>query len=212
MSLESMPKAEIIYGPHEKRNIPWTFEELNAADESGDKQGGNEDVMKHIIDRNIPEETRALLDFYQANNIAITKEFLDQVRPFEQQRFLVLRQMADVNTEDKAPKPEKSKLEKKLGIYLKNIEPQVRQAVIDMNVKGYHTTYSGFDFGGKQTIWCQGEVFANYQPSEQLLSQLQAKGIGLKLEPSRISFQPKEVLDMPELEKAWQWIVADLPN
>src|SRR5437764_11324056 len=36
-------------------------------------------------------------------------------------------------------------LEQKFGIYLEEIEPQVREAVIALNEKGYSTFTSGFD-------------------------------------------------------------------
>jgi len=211
MNFESTSKNKIIYDLSEKRTTPWTFVELDTPDKDGDKQGNNETVMRHILDRNIPSETQALLDFYQANNILVTRELLDQIRPFEQQRFQIHRQMTDKIYECDENKPEKSEFEKKLGIYLKNIEPQVRQAIINISTKGYQTIYSGFEFGGRQTIWCRGDVFANYQPSEQLLGQLKDRNIELKIEPSKINFQPKEVLDISELEKAWLQIVADLP-
>ncbi len=92
---------------------------------------------------------------------------------FSSLRKLVLDEQRRVVKKRKTNNPTCSLLEKILGVYLEEIEPQVRAAVVSFNEKGYETYSSGFD-----------ETDARYQLIEGKFSVSDA--IKLELEKSGV--------------------------
>lgn len=67
--------------------------------------------------------------------------------PFQKLRDSVLKEIDKAVEERKRTNPQATDLEYHLGIYIEELEPQVRDAVLELTRKGYCTTESGF--GGK---------------------------------------------------------------
>src|SRR4051794_20198473 len=77
-----------------------------------------------------------------------SKEYERHVQ-FNRLRENVHLQMSQQLDERRRGNPQHTPEEETLGIYLEQLEPQVKEAVLEFNRKGYRTSYSGFS-GGKR--------------------------------------------------------------
>lgn len=99
-----------------------------------------------------------------------------------------------------------------LGIYIENIEPQVRDAVIQMRQKGYSTYESGFyNVLGEQRVSCEQPDFDGIVFSPELMERLAKNGIALEVEQHSIAFTPRGRFGIEDLKKIWDLIADELP-
>lgn len=123
---------------------------------------------------------------------------------------------AVMDRETKNPQPEE--IELVIGRFLEDIEPQVRDAVVEMVRKGYATASSGFggNFGQKQVI------DGNFSIDEQTRKTLgefgvQVKGwadYGMPYDDARytfIEFSPTAP-DIKAMKDTWDRVAAVLPD
>lgn len=98
-----------------------------------------------------------------------------------------------------------------IGCYLEEIEPQVKEAVIKMNRKGYATLYSGFHNFNSQVIKFKTEKKVNI-----LLEQIEAKykdnGIKIKTDQESIEIIFLNKISLEEIKKIWDEITEALPD
>lgn len=102
-----------------------------------------------------------------------------------------------------------NKMESCLGIFIEELEPQVRQAVIEMNRKGYATDLSGFVNNS-----CEQMIEGDFQLGEKVINKLNLLGITVEKNPSgytRLQFSPKEA-DINKIKRHWNKVVSLLPN
>lgn len=116
--------------------------------------------------------------------------------------------------------PNPSELEQALGVYLEELEPQVRSAVIVLHQKGYSTFSSGFDEKDSRYQMIQGL----FTLSEVIKEELKSRGVAIdecRLEQTEeeakeriattISFRPHQP-DLQAIQTYWEEIVALLPD
>lgn len=100
-------------------------------------------------------------------------------------------------------------VEKTLGAFIEMIEPQVRDAVLELNRKGYSTDTSGFmDSADSQTI--EGDFI----PEESLVAKLLGEGVSVETNNSgytRIWFFPSRA-DIKSIRIKWMKIVSLFPD
>ena len=100
-------------------------------------------------------------------------------------------------------------LELKLGVFVMMLEPQVRDAVLEFNRKGYSTDTSGFmDYAESQSI--DGD-FTLDRASKKKLEEL---GVVVETNPSgytRLQFWPVEA-DFDKIKAMWDTIAGLLPD
>ena len=109
----------------------------------------------------------------------------------------------------KVKNPRPNKLESVLGLFIEELEPQVRQAVLNMNKKGYSTDASGF-----MENPCDQMIEGDFQINEKTKSSLEAHGVVVETNPSgytRIQFSPQEA-NISKIKKKWDKIVSLLPE
>ncbi len=105
------------------------------------------------------------------------------------------------------PKP--NKMEQCLGVFIEMLEPQVRNAVFELNRKGYSTDTSGF-----MNNPCDQKIEGDFRLNEDVVQKLNSIGVTVETNPSGytiIQFSPKEA-DIKKIKKQWDKIVSMIPN
>lgn len=134
---------------------------------------------------------------------------LQKERLFEKLEYSVQRKIKDEIKRRIARNPHPNRFESNLGVFLEELEPQVKQAVLEMNKKGYSTDISGFmDEPVKQII--EGD----FQLDEKTVEKLRGLSVTVETTSSgytRLGFEPLEA-DLAKIKRQWIKIVSFLPN
>ena len=140
----------------------------------------------------------------------ISKNPLQQKqRLFERLRHKVQSKIEKEVKTRKKMNPHPSKSESRLGIFKEELEPQVSQAVLAMNLKGYSTDLSGFINNSRDQM-----IEGDFQLPEKIANKLNQLGINIETNPSgytRLWFSPKDA-DIRKIKKQWNKIVSLLPS
>lgn len=197
-----------------------TCKELLLKDNDGDLLGSDSDLINRLLVHGDKEQLQELLKYlHSTDHSEITMEDIEFEAYYARMRNNVHEEMDwSRRTRDLALEP-KTDFEEKAGILIEEIEPQVRQAVISLNDKGYKTRGSGFFGGASQQIYLSrdsktgqtDEAFSNYHPSSELIKWLKEKNIELEVEPDSITYNTKKKLNSAELEEIWNKITDDVP-
>lgn len=135
---------------------------------------------------------------------------LQRQRLFEQFRYNIQRKIVNDLRRRVEKNPTPNDLELHLGVFLEEIEPQVRQAVVELNKKGYSTDKSGFMYNP-----CDQMVEGDFQIADAILEKLnKIEGVTVATNSSgytRIQLCPKEP-NIPCIKKQWYKIVSLLPD
>ena len=102
-----------------------------------------------------------------------------------------------------------NKVELILGLFIEEIEPQVRKAIIEMNKKGYSTDKSGF-----MDNPCLQMIEGDFLIDEKTKESLEKNGVVVETNPSgytRLQYSPAEA-DILKIKKKWSEIVSLLPD
>jgi hypothetical protein len=161
----------------------------------------------------------------------------EQHKQFASLREEVHLQVGIQLLERKRNNPQLTPEEAALGIYLEQLEPQVRDAVIEFNRKGYRTGYSGFSggkSGGKYDVEYQ-EISGGFFIDDKTRQKLATMEVEVTTEPlwtwemdkklgkadpntppegritTRVRFQAKHP-DLREIENKWKEIAGLLPD
>mgnify|MGYP003395296071 CR=1 FL=1 len=89
------------------------------------------------------------------------------------------------------------------------IEPQVRQAIVKLNKKGYSTDASGFMNNSSSQM-----IEGDFQLDETTVKKLQQVGVIVETNPSgytRLYFSPKEA-NLVKINREWNKIASLLPG
>lgn len=141
-------------------------------------------------------------------------ELAHKVEPAKLRKFALLRKEANriaaIDTQIRIEhNPVHSHLEEKLGIFVEQLEPQVRNAVIEINRKGYQTNSSGFygHFGEYQAI--DGKFVLD----EETKGRLKEMGVQVRegIAITDIRFWPTTP-DLEHIKRTWDAIGQILPD
>ncbi len=111
------------------------------------------------------------------------------------------------NRKLKNPKPDK--LESRMGLFVEELEPQIKKAVLEMNRKGYSIDVSGFMSNPVDQM-----VEGDFNLEEESIEKLKAMGVIVETNPSgytRLQFSPVEA-DIKKIRQQWNKIVSILPD
>ncbi len=112
----------------------------------------------------------------------------------------------------KKESPQKTNQEQKLGIYLEQLEPQVKDAVLKLQEKGYKTYESGFKLFGDQMIGFSEEYFKNSEILKNLQNELKKENINLEIKYDHINISFKKFYSVKEMKEVWDRIADGLPK
>lgn len=163
----------------------------------------------------LPDKGRLTAPYMSDDAISFRRKYIPEdphlrnQRLFERLKYKVQRK---VEIEIKRRQKENShpnKIELILGLFIEKIEPQVRQAIIAMNKKGYSTDKSGF-----MDNPCDQMIEGDFQLDEKTKRVLKTLGVQVETNPSgytRLQFSPREA-DIAKIKRQWNKIVSLLPN
>ena len=130
-------------------------------------------------------------------------------RLFEKLRFSVQKKV-DIETKKRQNENSRpDKIELILGLFKEEIEPQVLQAIIMMNKKGYSTDKSGFMDNPLFQM-----IEGDFQLGEDTKRTLENVQVLVETNPSgytRLQFSPEEA-DIVKIKRKWNKIVSLLPD
>lgn len=134
---------------------------------------------------------------------------LQKKQTFEKLKFSVNKKIsADLQARLKG-NPKAEKIEATLGIFLEELEPQVKNAVLELNSKGYSTDLSGFMDNPIYQM-----IEGDFQLDENITSQLLSNGVVVETNPSgytRLQISA-ESADISKIKKQWNKIISYLPR
>lgn len=130
-------------------------------------------------------------------------------RLFERLKYNTQRKIDIYIKRRKVKNPHPNKIESMLGLFIEELEPQVRQAILTLNKKGYSTDVSGFMDNS-----CDQMIEGDFQLDEKTISMLQTVGVKVETNPSnytRLQFSPLEA-DISKIKRKWNKIVSLIPE
>ncbi|OGG00310.1 hypothetical protein A2153_06035 [Candidatus Gottesmanbacteria bacterium RBG_16_38_7b] len=134
---------------------------------------------------------------------------LQRQRLFEKMEYKIRISLEKEVKKRKKTNPHPNIVESRLGVFIEELEPQVRQAVLKMNRKGYSTDLSGFVNNSRDQM-----IEGDFRLEEKIINKLSLSGIKVESNPSgytRLLFTPKEA-NLGKIEKKWNEIVSLLPS
>lgn len=134
---------------------------------------------------------------------------LQEKRLFDRLRYSTQVKIENDVRGRKIKNPNPNKLESSLGFFVEELEPQVRNAVLEMNKKGYSTDVSGFMDNSQYQM-----VEGDFQLEEKTITSLQTFGATVETNPSgytKIQFKASDA-NLPKIKKQWDKIVSLLPG
>jgi len=134
---------------------------------------------------------------------------LQKLRLFENLEYKTRQLVENKVLKRKKINPKPSKIESGLGIFTEELEPQVSQAVLTMNKKGYSTDLSGFVKNS-----CDQMIEGDFQLPEAIAEKLKNIDVDVQSNPSgytRLQFTPQDA-DIGKIKKKWNEIVSLLPS
>lgn len=167
-----------------------------------------------IVDA-LPDKGRLTAPSTSADAIMFRRKYIPQDPKFRKQRLF---ERLKFNTQKKVfietrrrqkENPRPNKIELILGFFVEELEPQVRAAIIAMNIKGYSTDKSGF-----MNNPCDQMIEGDFQLDEKTKRVLETAGVQVETNPSgytRLQFSPPEA-DITKIKRQWNKIVSLLPN
>jgi len=167
----------------------------------------NEDCVRSILERGNNDELEKV-----ANHYNLSPEQTKIFSYFSKLRREVLNGMKESKEERKKNNPVATDAELGLGAYQENIEPQVRDAVLNLRKKGYATYESGFNGFNNQIISFEKNCLENFQLPSQIIDKFKDKGVIIEIKPNRVKLTFKSEFNQKEISDFWQEIEGHFPN
>jgi hypothetical protein len=169
---------------------------------------------KQIINT-LPDKGTLVNPSISANAIQFRRKYvpedphLQKQRVFEKLQYATQKKVATDVKKRKAENIHPNTIELVLGLFVEELEPQVRQAVVLLTQKGYSTDTSGF-----MDNPCDQMIEGDFQLDEPTGKNLKALGVTVETNPSgytRIRFSPEEA-NIAKIKRKWNEIVSLFPQ
>ena len=137
------------------------------------------------------------------------RPYLQKQRLFERLKYSTQRKIDTDIKKRKVKNPHPDKTEFILGLFVEELEPQVRQAILTLHKKGYSTDESGFMYNSSDQM-----IEGDFQLEEKNVKKLESIGVIIETNPSgytRILFSPEEA-NISKIKRKWNEIVSLLPD
>lgn len=134
---------------------------------------------------------------------------LQKQRLFDKLKYKTLKSIDLDVKRRKVKNPHPDKIESVLGFFIEELEPQVRQAILELNRKGYSTDSSGF-----MNNSCDQMIEGDFQLDEKTTKRLNEVGVQVETNPSgytRLQFSPPEA-NLSKIKRQWNKIISLIPN
>ncbi len=167
-------------------------------------------VVSTLPDRGVLAEPTNSFSAVKFRRKYVPKDpLLQEKRLFERLQYSIQKKIENDIKKRIVKKPHPDNLESRLGFFVEELQPQVRNAVLEMNIKGYSTDVSGF-----MDNPCHQMIEGDFQLEEKIQNAMQAIGATVETNPSgytRIQFKAGEA-NIKKIKKKWDKIVSLLPK
>ncbi|MDE2001004.1 MAG: hypothetical protein KGI60_00365 [Patescibacteria group bacterium] len=167
----------------------------------------DEESIEKVLQNHLPEELERLRILS-----GCTKEQIELYSQYAMLRKSTLAEMSKALEKRRQENPVKTPAEQKLGVLMEMIEPEVRDAIVKIQDKGYKTYESGFDPGAGQMIGFMEKYFQHPADFENLKNKLREQDINLIIEPDHLRIRFKRMYSIDEIKQVWDKIVNALPD
>lgn len=173
----------------------------------------NEDEIVALLEGNDTMQQRALAEMR-----GWAPERLDRLRHFAGLRRKAIdtgraELLARRAVTPKLTDPGSSQQERALGVYVEQIEPQVREAVRTLVGKGYWPTYSGFNqVDGPQIIKMANVDVGGLALTSEASERLKALGFSIELRGRDVLLHTEKLPELNEIKQAWDVAANGLPD
>jgi len=159
--------------------------------------------------------------FIEKNSVELEK--IKKIRSISEEQielfcnFAILRQetiekMQEEILTRKKINPNPSTEELSMGAYLEQIEPQIRETIVNLRKKGYNTYESGFGDFDSQRISFSDDVLRDFSVPAELKNELVDDKVKIIVKPNSISLKFKEYKDINIITTLWRKVEQFLPN
>jgi len=134
---------------------------------------------------------------------------LQRLRLFEKLRYGIYKKNGNDIKRRKAKNPHPNKLESSLGLFVEELEPQVRGVITTLYKKGYSTDKSGFMVNP-----CDQMIEGDFQLNKETITKLQKFDVLVETNPSgytKLQFTSGKA-NLPDIKKKWDKIASILPD
>ena len=166
----------------------------------------NEDIIRKIFESGAPEELKEVEALHN-----LTPRQVELFCYYAKLRRITIDQMREEIKIREKENPVATEEELSMGVYKEKIEPQVMDTVLKLRQKGYTTFASGFSGFNEQDIKFNEEHLKDFQLPENLINDLEEKGVEIKIKQKSISFRCSSILKLDEIKKIWEDIESALP-
>ena len=172
----------------------------------------NEDELVRLLEGDDSIQQEALAEMR-----GWTTEQLGRLRHFARLR----REAIDIGDAEFRARPDResltgprsSEVERALGVYVEQIEPQVRTAVRSLLEKGYWPTYSGFNqIDGPQIIRVANVDVDRLSLTAEASLNLESLGFSLELRGRDILLRTEKLPTLDQIKRAWDVVADGLPD
>ena len=188
-----------------KKRVPTGFSPESSPESTPDLR--DMDVQSAILEGNDPVAQDNLQKF-----LGFTKEQFDLAAYYTKLRRSTIDECERQGEIRRKTSPEETAEEKELGIYSEYIEPQVRNAIIQMRDKGYSTWESGFaGFNEQRISFGPDDLPPDFELPVTTNDFLNKQGVESLVESGAITLDLHKPLTLDEIKIIWDKIAEDLP-
>ena len=134
---------------------------------------------------------------------------LRQTRLFERLKHQIRSEVTNSVKKRIEKNPRPTTVESCLGVFVEELEPQVRKCILTLHKKGYSTDVSGFSNNP-----CSQIIEGDFQLDENIVTKLNSEGVTVEKTGSgytKLQFIPT-VADIDAIQNQWKTIVATIPD
>ncbi len=173
---------------------------------SFDNKYFNDDYIRKIFASDDRDEINKIQQIHN-----LTDEQIEIFTYYAKMRKEVIDPMENEIHKRKSENSLATKDEIMIGCYMEDIEPQVREAVVEMNKKGYATVYSGFHSFNSQIIKFKTEQKINIS-LEQIKKEYGEKGIIIETDEEFITIKFSKKISLEEIKKFGMKLLKHFPT
>lgn len=165
------------------------------------KDLNNEDYIRKVFEGGTKEELDQI-----ANHHKFSTEQIERFCYFSKLRREILNEMKEQLAARRENNPLATEAELSMGVYQENIEPQIRETVINLRKKGYASYESGFSGFDSQAISFEKKYLENFRIPDQIIDKFRDQGVTIEISPNRIELIFTKEFNQKEINNFWREI------
>lgn len=167
----------------------------------------NEDYLRKMFIQNNSIELEKIKKIHN-----LSEEQIELFCDFAKLRQEVIKKTQEEVLTRKKINPNPSKDELLMGAYSEQIEPQVRETIVNLRRKGYNTYESGFGDFDSQRISFSKDVLSDFLVPTELKDELIKDKVNIIVKANSVTLKFEEYKDASTITKLWKKVEQFLPD